>query len=1129
MSISDSLFKKAYENLKTIGDKSFTPREIDVVSCVLSGKGEKAIASILSISPRGVESHTRNIRQKIGCVGRDGIIEFVEKNHKVEDFRRLYRALLEKSKFIEILKRVNATFPTKNINCKIFFDKEIKDDSAFAKQLKEQLKVVGIEASLARGDYVGESETCIFIGTSERFLHLRKPKSENKDIYAVLNVEQPPKGFPADRCVVFENKGHDYLHFFSLLEKLMPDVSFSPFIEEFKVFYKKEKPVSNIKESGQEAGKSPLKADLKKTLLGKTGWAILLVVFLILVVFFSTMGREKIGLTASTPKKVEKKAVTWNPPLLPSPYIKRDQQIKTIWEKLRNPLNKMVGIFGLGGVGKTFLAIDYFHDPKEVYDFKAWFNAESPSLIKASYIKLGEKHNLFSARMSEELKINEVKQWIENRGKVLLVYDNAPNMEAVEQFIPQNVQVIITSRNYKVPNSIKIGVMSKQEALKLLKSNLPEHTKKEKNFIQDAKKLIKILNYIPLAISQAAAYITETMVPLSKYLSLYATERNNLLSSDIMPLGSKHEPIYVTWDLSLDAIKQEPKGKQIIELLNFISFCHEKNIPKSLLTHLLFDKVDNKTEIEFNKLIGVLRQYSLVNVEENNLTIHQLVSHWIRDKVKKKDRPYYISKLKKTIENIYPKDFKKLFSSFSDVPREKIHMIHSFIPHIEEVLRKEHHLESAKEKIELYILAADAYYAASSLEKSKKLLLKLLTLKKKNREGASIIAAERVLYNLAFIYERQGDYIEARKLLEEALLIYRQKYGERSLESLEALKLLSTVYHVLGNYKKRAKILEKAIFINEKFYGKDSPETGVLQRLISTNHHLLGEFKEARDFLKKSLANIQKNYGKGSAKTAPMLNSLGWLDFFMGKRKLGQKTMEQAADIFSKYKNQEDVRIATYKIFSGLLQYETGCFDKSVEDFLKAVQIREKYHGDTHIWTAFSQVNLAMAYVAVGEKEKARGLLRKALKTVDITTKKMLLWSSFLTSRVGTVYQMLGESDIAISLMTRSLRHIDEKYGKNNIFSAIVSANLGSAYVSIGQYEKGREFLEKALGVIKEKLGPEHLFVGKILLNMSLSYISDFKKKKKMKKEALQILNKYYGSSCKHGSAIGDYNLILPF
>ncbi len=735
--------------------------------------------------------------------------------------------------------------------------------------------------------------------------------------------------------------------------------------------------------------------------------------------------------------------------------------------------------------------------------------------------------------MSEDLKINEVKNWIEKQGNVLLVYDNAPNMEVLEDFIPQNVHIIITSRNYKVPNSIEIGVMTKTEAIKLLTDNVPKKVRNEKNFKKEAAKLVESLNYIPLAISQAAAYITETMVPLSKYLELYATERYNLLSSEVMPLGSKHEPIYVTWDISLEAIKKQKNGKKIIELLNFISFCYSKNIPKSLLIHVLFKKVDNKTEVEFNKLIGVLRQYSLINIEENSLTIHQLVSHWIKDKIKVENRPYYVKELTETIKNLYPKKMKDIENSFHKISPTELNIISAFVSNIEHFLQKIELLPSFKEKIELYNLGADAYYAVGAIEKSKDVLLKTLSIKKKNY-GENHPETAKTLYNLAFIHNMLGEPLLAEKILKNVLLIYENKYGKNSVKNIKILELLSNIYHVLGKYQKRTEVLEKAIFINEKTQGKNHFHTGKLLRLLSISHFLLGDFKKVRDLLSQALEITEKYYGKTHEKIGPILSFLGWVEVINGNTDAGIEKIDKALAILEKHVVSDHIDKTENKVYAGLANYELGKFDKSVEAFLEAIHSRSKYNGPDHIWTAFAQANLALVYARLGKTEEVKLLLSTALNTFEKTTKKMPLWSAFLLSRIGSIYYMIGDKKTSISLLIRALKPINTMYGPNHIFSAIVSANLGNVYRSIGEGKKGLNLLEKALKVVKKTYGPTHPFVGKLLINISLAHSNNYKEKQQRLKEALEIFNLYSSKNHESKKYINihkskDYILLLPF
>ena len=82
-----------YEELQSIKDKNFTIREIDIIACLIHNRGEKKIADLLSISPRTVSAHVRNIMQKLTCNSREGIIDFVEKSGKLNLLKNLKKFL----------------------------------------------------------------------------------------------------------------------------------------------------------------------------------------------------------------------------------------------------------------------------------------------------------------------------------------------------------------------------------------------------------------------------------------------------------------------------------------------------------------------------------------------------------------------------------------------------------------------------------------------------------------------------------------------------------------------------------------------------------------------------------------------------------------------------------------------------------------------------------------------------------------------------------------------------------------------------------------------------------------------------------------------------------------------------
>ena len=83
--------EQLYENhLKVIKNIKFTFREIDIISCIIHNRGEKKIALLLSVAPRTISTHVRNIMNKLGCNSKDQIIDFIESSGMSSIIREYY-------------------------------------------------------------------------------------------------------------------------------------------------------------------------------------------------------------------------------------------------------------------------------------------------------------------------------------------------------------------------------------------------------------------------------------------------------------------------------------------------------------------------------------------------------------------------------------------------------------------------------------------------------------------------------------------------------------------------------------------------------------------------------------------------------------------------------------------------------------------------------------------------------------------------------------------------------------------------------------------------------------------------------------------------------------------------------
>ena len=119
-----TLFNKTH-NITSLNDVYLTKREVDILTCLIHGKSNKSIASLLAISHRTVGTHLRNLMGKFNCHSREGLIQHIEKSTQFPFFKKYYVHLLIQTSFEKCLQNIARIIHGKIFSCLIVYSSKM--------------------------------------------------------------------------------------------------------------------------------------------------------------------------------------------------------------------------------------------------------------------------------------------------------------------------------------------------------------------------------------------------------------------------------------------------------------------------------------------------------------------------------------------------------------------------------------------------------------------------------------------------------------------------------------------------------------------------------------------------------------------------------------------------------------------------------------------------------------------------------------------------------------------------------------------------------------------------------------------------------------------------------------------
>ncbi|HST22726.1 MAG TPA: FxSxx-COOH system tetratricopeptide repeat protein [Blastocatellia bacterium] len=556
-------------------------------------------------------------------------------------------------------------------------------------------------------------------------------------------------------------------------------------------------------------------------------------------------------------------------------------------------------ISGLGGVGKTQLAIEYVYRYASDYDYVWWIRSENPVTLARDYALLAVELDLPEKDATEQhVAVEAVKKWLRRNRRWLLIFDNAEDAKLVREYIPSGGigHIIITSRN---PNWA--GVAKPLSVRPLPIAEAIEFLVKRTGGGQDeatVKALAEALGCLPLALEQASAFIETSGRTLVRYLELFENHQKELMQRS--ELSTEYPAtVATTWSISFQNVERD--NPPAAELLRLCAFFAPDDIPLNMITDGAGELPESlaATVIDsflFDEALIALRKYSLVEVEDEKLSIHRLVQAVIRHAMYEEDVKRWTGVAVHLVNASFPEE------SY-DVRTWPL--CATLLPHASVALSHAEAIQFTSNKTARLLNQIGLYlYARAEYTQAKIMHERALAIDEATLSSDHPTVAVR-LNNLGNVLKAQGDLAGAKALYERALAIGEATFGPDHLHVATYTNNLGNVLREQGDFAGAKPLLERALAIDETTRGPDHPDVAIDLNNLGNVLKFQGDLDGAKALYKRALAIDEAALGPHHTQVALFANNLGNVLQEQGDFAGAKSLLERSLQIFREFLGDE--------------------------------------------------------------------------------------------------------------------------------------------------------------------------------------------------------------------------------
>lgn len=701
------------------------------------------------------------------------------------------------------------------------------------------------------------------------------------------------------------------------------------------------------------------------------------------------------------------------------PFVSKEEGAIGIEEKL-NEVNKMLtsssktnigqlaSFQGMGGLGKTQLAVEYAYKYKELYDGVVWLTIDLD--IDEQIIELAEKCFWINNDIDSEIKLRIAKKKFFELTNILLILDNVDNKEQIEIFsqrLSRN-KILITSRNpIQGFKSIPLDTLNEDDSLMLL--SVESNRNIEEFELEYAKKVALELDGLPLALEMAGAYVEYSNLNWEEYFELYQEEGISFLEeSDIRSFTNHENKIAKTLSLSDTLLKENPLLNEIIYLL---AWGANEPIDKNLISIMLDEKLSSIV-----KSISMGLKLKFIKRSEDGFILHRLVKDiW---KEKEKINIDFSNKVSTNLSN-YMKEIKDDFLKLKELDKSSI-QAKTWVRQI-----NDKYLKASLVSHSVYPDYHRGKYNIALKEVNS--IFELL----KNEDDSYIYA--EILNNKGFLTQAMGKLKEAKPFYIKALEMRERLYSDADHEDIaNSLSNMGSILDLLGKKNESKDFYIQALEMNKRLY-TDTDNIHIADSLNNMGYilDLVGKKEESKDFHIQSLEmNKRLHPNTNHPSIAISLSNMGYVLYDLGRKEESKDFHIQSHEMNKRlYPDADHPSIATSFSNMGSMLKKRKEVEASKNYYIKALEMRERLYPDT------DHPNLADSLNSLGLITKDKDYFKKAYKMSErLYGKTDNNTVMYLCSYASLAYMNIGTKNYAISLLENYKKALK---GNNNLLYEI--------------------------------------------------------------------------------------------